>query len=76
MSSHFENLHGHCDEVGVIDPGVMEEDGHFAGAPEAEVRPFVRIDPVLPRDMFVIAYLVRVVCVEGLVGRCGSGSPA
>ena len=45
----------------------MEKYGDLAGAAEAEVAPFVCNAPVLPRDVLMIADLVRVVGVEGLL---------
>ena len=53
--------------MGVIAPEVMEKDGDFAGAAEADVAPFVCGAPVLPRDVIVVPDLVRVVGIEGLV---------
>ena len=53
-------------------PEVVEEDGDYAGAAEAQVAPFVRSAQVLPRDVLMVADLVRVVCVEGVVADVAS----
>ena len=68
----FEVLEGHCDEVGVIPPEVMEN-RDFAGAAKAEVAPIMCSASRLPREMVVIQELVCAVGVEGLVPYVAEG---
>ena len=56
----FELLQGHCDKVGIVPPDVMEKDGDFADAAQADVAPFVCSAAVLPPDVVVVRDLVRV----------------
>ena len=69
----FEILQGHCDEVGVVPPEIIEDEGDLAGAAEAEIGPLVPSAPRLPPDMVMIRHHGALVGIEGLVKHVAMG---